>query len=156
MYKFVNWLYVIITKVMSTSRCKYILLGEDSVKNQATAALKQTYTDAHLGQIITCFRTDEFLRPLHRGRERNSTLSLCLQRKSIYNHNSGNALFVHTDTYAHVLRISINSDRENNNPGCQEIRLKHSYGICECECVCVCEHISFLHHTYLARQQSVF
>lgn len=113
----------------------------------------------HLWLIITCFRTDEFLRPLQRGREgreRNSTLSLCLQRKSIYTHNAGNALFVYTDTYAHVLRISINRDRENNTPGCQEIKLEHCYGICECVCVCICVSIfpSFTPPTWQGNSQS--
>ncbi len=94
--------------------------------------------------------TDNYLLPYRRvppstteqererdGGERDGSLSLCLRRKSIYTYNSGNALFVHTDTYAHVLRISINSDGENNTPGCQEIRLKSCNSVCECKCVCV-------------------
>lgn len=74
------------------------------------------------------------------------------QRKSIYIHNSGNALFVYSETYSHVLRVSVNSQRENNTPCCQEIKLKCCYGICKCVCESI--FLSFTTPTWQGNSQS--
>lgn len=128
--------------------------------NKATAAalswqpLRDKHTQIH--EILT----DNYLLPYRRVSPSTTERERCkrkicyyVSRESIFMPTSLATLFVYTDTYAHVLSIFILS-KGNNTPGCQEITLKRSYGICECKRDVV--HISFFHHTYLARQQSVF
>ena len=96
------------TKVPPTSRCPYILWENMWHELKArlwqlwAGGLSETNTHRHLWQIITCFRTDEFLRPLRRGRdgrETNGSLSLCLRRKSIYTLVT---LCLYTQTHTHM------------------------------------------------------